>query len=101
MAPDSGPPGDPIALSSHEPQAAPVGPVSAGKPEIRLHLLRAHPGRVLRHSSSATGSGVWLCTVTTPVARHARYLTPPERARGSLDWDATYVVAACLAGAAR
>jgi len=39
--------------------------VSAGKPEIRLHLLRAHPGRVLRHSSSATGSGAWLHTVTT------------------------------------
>ncbi len=40
MAPDSGPPADPIALSSHEPPAAPTGPVSAGKPEIRLHLLQ-------------------------------------------------------------
>ena len=39
MAPDSGPPADPIALSSHEPPAAPIGPVSAGKPEIRCVAL--------------------------------------------------------------
>jgi hypothetical protein len=52
-----------------------AGPVSAGKPEIRLHRLRAHPGRVLHHSSSATGSGVRLHTVTTRQSRDMRY--PP------------------------
>jgi hypothetical protein len=30
-----------------------------------------------------------------------RYLSPPERARGSLDRHATYIVAAYVAGAAR
>ena len=61
-----------------------AGPVSAGKPEIRSHRLRAHPGRVLRHSSPATGSGVYLHTVTTRQSRDMRY--PLCAASCSLPW---------------
>ena len=73
MAPDSGPPADPIALSSHEPPAALIDPVSAGKAEIRLHLLRASGPCV---ASFVIGHGIRSVTGQSDESR--RSVTPRD-----------------------
>lgn len=70
----------------------------------RAGITKAVTPHTLRHAfiTAALDAAVPLCDVQE-VASHAdpRTTMRPERARGSLDRHATYIVAAYIAGAAR